>query len=130
RARAVAGGAWWERCGRGVPGRGDGSAGREGDCAQPFEIQGGHVDVHAVQAAVGQLAVAAEVAPQSSAPCWDAAVGVKLEGRLASVERRGDVIARQLQECGALERSVAAATERLLEPGGDFGRGEVLVGGR
>ena len=54
---------------------------------------------------------------------------MELEGRLAPVERRGDVVARQLEQRRALERRVAAARERFFEPGADVGRGEILVRG-
>jgi hypothetical protein len=71
---------------------------------------------------VGELVVAVEVAAEPAAPRGDAAVGVELEGGLAAVERRRHVIGRELEQGRVLQRSVAAAPERLLEPGPDLGR--------
>src|SRR5713101_6721888 len=81
-----------------------------------------------MQYCVGELVVAVEAATQPAAPSRDAAAGVELEGRFATVERGRDVVPSHLQQGRSLECSIAAAAERLLKPGGDLGCSEVPVG--
>ena len=107
----------------GVTGRRCGS----GAARRRVQVDGGHLEAQRLQHAVGQLVVAAEALAQARAPRDEAAVGVQLEGGLAAVQRRGDVVAGQLQQRRALQRRVPAAAERLLESGRHLGSRQVLV---
>src|SRR5262249_33266870 len=117
RARAGSGAGRSRRGGRGLSRWSDRAAGGERRGAQALEIDRGHVEAQRAQDGVGELAVAAEVPANPPAPRGDAPVGVKLEGRLATVQRGADVVGGQLEQGRALERRVAAAFERLREPG-------------
>src|SRR5262249_29166350 len=80
------------RGGRGLSRWSDRAAGGERRGAQALEIDRGHVEAQRAHDGVGELAVAAEVPANPPAPRGDAPVGVKLEGRLATVQRGADVV--------------------------------------
>src|SRR6185436_13959460 len=92
--------------------RRDGPAGGQGDLAEAVEVDRRHRQRQVLEDAVGEVVVAVEEAAEATAPGGEAAVGVELEGGLACVERRGDVIGSQLQQRRALRRGVAASRER------------------
>jgi hypothetical protein len=54
---------------------------------------------------------------------------VQLERGLAPVQRGGDVVGGELEQRRALQRRVATAAERLLQPGGHLRCRQILVRG-
>src|SRR5579872_973318 len=91
---------------------GDGAARGPGGLADVVEVDLGHRDAERMGDLVGELVVAGEIVAQPTAPGGDAAARMQFERRLATVERRGDVIPGHLQQGGTLQCGVATAAKR------------------